>query len=155
MTATERRNDDRAGLPPPAVTAAVLALIAVVLTVWAAVAIGETSARALASYTPVEATVVDEHTVDRLVADRRGNSRESVRIVSVELPGGDRADLRSDDLPVGTTTTIYRSDSGEVFEIPPARPSLLEWALCAGILSAAVVLAVVSLRGVLRLRPSP
>ena len=70
MTTAERRTDDRDGYPPPALTAAVLALIAVVLAVWAVVLIGETSARALASYTPVEATVVDEHTEERLFTDR-------------------------------------------------------------------------------------
>ena len=154
MTTTERRTDDRAGYPPPALTAAVLALIAVVLAVWAVLVLSETSARAFASYTPVEATVVDEHTEERLVADRRGSSLEQIRVVSVELPDGARADLRSDDLAVGAPATVYRSDSGAVFESPPAPPGLLEWFLCAAIVAAAVVLAVVSVRGVLRLRRS-
>ena len=53
MTTAERRTEDRDGYPPPALTAAVLALITVVLAVWAVAVIGETSALALASYTPV------------------------------------------------------------------------------------------------------
>ena len=154
MTTAERRTDDRAGYPPPAVTAAVLALIAVVLGVCAVIALSETSARALASYTPVEATVVDEHTEEALVADRRGSSREAFRVVSVELPGGDRADVRSEELVVGTTATVYRSDSGMVFETPPAPPGLLEWALCAAIVTAAIVLAIAAVRTVLGLRRS-
>ena len=154
MTSTQRRTDDRAGYPPPALTAAVLALITAVLAVCAVVVIGEVSARALASYTPVEATVVDERTEERLVADRRGSSREPVRVVSVELPDGVRADVPSDDLVVGATATVYRSDSGAVFETPPGRPGFLEWALCAAIVAAAIVLAVVSVRSVLRLRTS-
>jgi hypothetical protein len=116
--------------------------------------IGETSSRALASYTPVEATVVDEHTEERLVADRRGSSTVPFRVVSVELPDGARADVLSDDLVVGTTAALYRSDSGAVFETPPARPGVLEWALCAATVTAAVVLAALSVRGVLRLRRS-
>ncbi len=154
MTTAERRTDDRAGYPPPALTAAVLALIAVVLAVWAVLALSETSARALESYTPVGAIVVDEHTETRLVADRRGSSSEPLRVVSVELPDGARADLRSDDLAVGASATVYRSESGAVFESPPARPGLLEWTLCAAIVAAAVVMTVVSVRSVLRLRPS-
>lgn len=154
MTTVRRRTDDRAGYPPPALTAAVLALITVALAVCAVVVIGETSARALASYTPVEATVVDEHTEEALVADRRGSSRVPFRVVSVELPDGIRADVRSDDLEVGATATVYRSDSGAVFETPPARPTLLEWALCAAIVVATVVMAIVTVRCVLRLRPT-
>ncbi|MDQ2661384.1 MAG: hypothetical protein M3Y52_05875 [Actinomycetota bacterium] len=154
MTTTERRNGDRAGYPPPAVTAAVLALIAVVLGVCAAIALSETSARAFASYSPVEATVVDERTEEGLVADRRGNSLEAFRVVRVELPDGALADLRSEDLAVGTTATIYRSNSGAVYETPPGPPGPLEWALCAAIVAAAIVLAVASVRTVLGLRRS-
>jgi hypothetical protein len=154
MATVQRPTDDRAGYPPPALTALVLALFAVALAVCAVAMIGETSARALASYTPVEATVVDEHTEERLVADRRGSSNEPFRVVSVELPDGVRADVRSDDLVVGTTATVYRSDSGAVFETPPARPGLLEWALCAATVATAVALAVLSVRCFLRLRRS-
>lgn len=152
MTAAEPRTDDRAGYPPPALTAAVVALTAVVLAVCAVVAISETSARAFASYEPVEVAVVAEHTEERLVADRRGSIREPVRVVSVELPDGVRADLRSDTLAVGATATVYRTDSGAVFETPPGRPGFLEWSLCAAIVAAAVGLAAVATRGVLRLR---
>lgn len=155
MTFVERRDDARDGYPPPAVTAAVLALIAVALAVWAVAVIGETSARALASYTPVEATVVDERTEMRLVADRRGSSPRPFRVVTVELHDGSHADVRSDDLTVGATATVYRSDSGAVFETPPARPGPLEWILCAAIVAAAVVLAFASARGVLRRPRSP
>jgi hypothetical protein len=152
MTASERRTDDRSGYPPPAVTAVVLALIAVVLGVCAVLALGETSARALASYMPVEATVVDERTEEALVADRRGNARELFRVVTVELSGGARADVRSDALAVGTTATVYISDSGAVFVSTPARPGFLEWALCAAVVAAAIVLAVASVRTALRMR---
>ena len=154
MATVRRSTDDRAGYPPPALTALVLALFAIALAVCAVMVIGETSARALASYTAVEATVVDEHTEDRLVADRRGSSAEPFRVVSVELPDGVRADVRSDDLVVGATASVYRSDSGAVFETQPARPGVLEWALCAATVAAAVVLAVLSVRCVLRLRRS-
>jgi hypothetical protein len=154
MTSPRRRTDHRPGYPPPALTAAVLALITVVLALWAVAVIGETSARALATYTPVEATVVDEHTEMRLVADRRGSRPEPFRVVTVQLADGGRADLRSDDLVVGASATVYRSDSGAVFESPPARPGLLEWSLCAGVVAAAVVMALVSVRVVLRLRPA-
>lgn len=154
MTTARRRTDDRAGYPPPALTAAVLTLITLALAVCAVVVIGEASARALASYAPVEATVVDEHTEERLVADRRGSSRVPFRVVSVELPDGVRADVPSDDLAVGATVTVYRSDSGAVFETPPARPAVLEWALCAAIVAATVLMAIVSVRSVLRLRRS-
>jgi hypothetical protein len=152
MTAAEPRTDRRAGYPPPALTAVVLAIIAVVLGVCAVIAISETSARAFASYTPVEVTVVDEHTEEGLVADRRGSIRVPIRVVSVELPDGARADLRSDTLAVGTTSTVHRSDSGAVVETPPARPGLFEWSLCAAIVVVAAVMAVVATRGVLRLR---
>lgn len=152
--AAERRTDDRAGYPPPALTAAVLACIALALAILAIVAIGATSARALASYAPVEATVVDERTEQAIVADRRGNRVATYRVVSVELADGERADLRSDDLAVGATATVYRSDSGIVFETPPAPPGLLEWALCAATVAAAVLLAIMSVRIVLRLRGS-
>jgi hypothetical protein len=130
----------------------VLALIAVDFAVWAVVVLGENSARALATYMPLEVTVVDEHSEERLVADRRGSSSEPLRVVSVELPDGDRADLRSNDLAVGATATVYRSDSGAVFETPPPPPGPLEWALGAAIMAAAVVLAIVSVRCALRLR---
>ena len=152
MTTAERRTDDRAGYPPPAVTAVVLALIAAVLGVGAIFALGETSARALASYTPVEATVVDARTEEGLVADRRGSTREVFRVVSVELPDGARADLRSEKLVVGTTVTVYRSDSGAVVVTPPARPGFLEWALCAAIVAAAIVLAIAAVRTARRVR---
>ena len=154
MTTARRRTDDRAGYPPPALTAAVLALITGALAVCAVVVIGETTARALASYTPIEATVVEEHTEEALVADRRGSSRVPFRVVSVELPDGIRADVRSDDLDVGATATVYLSDSGAVFETPPARPAFLEWALCAAIVAVTVVMAIVTVRCVLLLRPT-
>ncbi|HEU4758166.1 MAG TPA: hypothetical protein VFS72_15950 [Agromyces sp.] len=150
MNVAERRTDARDGYPPPALTAAVLALIAVVLAVWAVAATAETLARASESYTPVEVTVVDEHTELRLVADRRGSSPEPYRVVTVELPDDARADVRSDDLALGATATLFRSDSGAVFETPPARPGPLEWTLCAAIVAAAIVLAWASVRTVLR-----
>jgi hypothetical protein len=152
MTSAERRTDDRSGYPPPALTAAVLGIIAVILAVWAVAVIGETSARAFASYTTVEATVVDERTEMRLVADRRGSSLEPFRVVTVDLSDGVRADLRSDDLMVGSTATVYRNDAGAVFEIPPAPPGPLEWSLSAAVVAAAVGLAIVSLRVTRRLR---
>ena len=74
--------------------------------------------------------------------------------MTVELPDGARADVRSDDLTIGTTATVYRSDSGAVFETSPTRPGPLEWALCAGMVAAAVLVAFVSVRVVLRLRSS-
>jgi lysozyme family protein len=154
MSTAERRTDDRAGYPPPALTAAVLALIAVVLAAWAVAATAETLARATGSYTPVEATVVDERTEMRLVADRRGSSPQPFRVVTVELPDGVRADVRSDDLALGTTATVYRSDSVAVFETPPARPGPLEWTLCSAMLAASVVLALLSVRCALSLRSS-
>lgn len=154
MTTAEQRTDDRDGYPPPALTAAVLALITVVFAVWAVAVIGETAARALASYTPVEATVVDERTEERLFADRTGPRLERSRIVSLELPDGARSELRSDALAVGTTATVYRSDSGAMFEAPPERPGVLEWILCVAIAAATVALAIVTVRCVLRLRPS-
>ena len=150
MTTAERRDDERDGYPPPALTAAVLALIAVVLAVWAVAVVGETTARALASYAPVEATVVDERLEERLVADRRGSIPRPFRVVIIELPDGTRADLRSDDLTVGASATVYRSDSGAIFETPPARPGPLEWTLCAAMVAAVIVLALASVRGVLR-----
>jgi hypothetical protein len=152
MTSDERRTDDRNGYPPPALTAVVLALIAVILAVWAVAVIGETSTRALATYAPVEATVVDEHTEMRLVADRRGSSPEPFRVVTVEPPDGARADVSSEDLAIGATTTVYRSDAGAVFETPPSRPGLLEWGLCAALVASALVLAVVTVRSARRLR---
>ena len=56
MTTVQRRTEDRAGYPPPALTAVVLALFAIALAVSAVAMIGQTSAGALASYTPVEVT---------------------------------------------------------------------------------------------------
>ena len=153
MTTPERRTE-RDGDPPPGLTAAVLAIIAVTLAVCAVVVIGDTSARARTSYTPFAATVVDERTEQRLVADRRGSSRHPFRVVTVELPDGARADVRSDDLMVGATATVYRSDTGAVFATPPARPGLLEWTICAATVAAAAVLTFISVRAALRLRPS-
>ena len=66
-------------------------------------------------------------------------------------PTGRPNDLAK-SVPVGTTATVYRSDSGAVFETPPARPTMLEWALCAVVVAAAVVLAILAVRGMLRLR---
>ena len=152
MTSAERLTDDRDGYPPPVLTAVVLGLIALILSAWAVAAIGETSARAFASYTTIEAMVVDEHTETRLVADRRGSSPEPFRVVTVELTDGSRADVRSDHLIVGATATVYRNEVGEAFGAPPARPGLLEWSLCAAIVAAAVVLGAVAVRSVLRLR---
>ncbi|MCD2443819.1 hypothetical protein LQ757_16180 [Agromyces sp. SYSU K20354] len=152
MTTANRRTVDRAGYPPPALTAAVLALFAIALAVCAVVVVGDTTARALASYTPVEAIVVDDRTEEALVADRRGSSQVPFRVAIVELPDGVRADVRSDDLVVGAPVTVYRSDSGAVFATPPARPGALEWALGAAIVAAAVVLAIVAVCSVLRLR---
>ena len=94
------------GNPAPALAALGLALVAVVLAVCAVAAIVDTSARALTSYTPVEATVVGEHAEERLVADRRGSRSEPFRVVSVELPDGVRADVRSDDLVVGDRKSV-------------------------------------------------
>jgi hypothetical protein len=142
------------GTPPPALTAVVLALFAVVLAVCAVAVIGETSARAVTSYAPVEATVVGEHGDERMVADRRGSRFETVRVVSVELADGARADLRSDDLEVGATATVYQGDAGEVFEAPPSRPGPLEWALCAAIVAATLLMAALTVRSVLALRHS-
>lgn len=150
----DRLTDDRTGYPPPALTAAVLGIIAVVLAVVAVVMIAETSARAFGSYTPVEAGVVGEHGEQVVVADRRGNRTETVRVVTVELPDGAEADLRSEDLAVGTTATVYVDESGAAFETPPEPPGLLQWMLCAAVVGAAVVLGVLSVRSVLRLRSS-
>ena len=130
-----------------------LALFAVVLAVSAVAVIVDTSARALASYTPIEAKVVGEHTEERLVADRRGSSSEPFRVVSVELPDGVRADVRSDDLVVGATAAVYRSDSGAVFETPPARPGAGVDAV-RGDRGGRGRLAALSVRCVLRLRRS-
>ena len=155
MTTVERRRDDRAGYPPPALTVAVLALITLALAVCTVVVIGDTVGRAFASYTPVEASVVDEHTEQRIVADRRGNNTDVVRIVTVELPEGIRADVPSDDLAVGSDATVYLSGSGAVFASPPPPPSVLEWALCALVLTATIVLGVVTVRAAGRLRRAP
>ena len=154
MTSTERRTDDRDGYPPPIVTAAVLGLIAALLAIWTVAVIGETSGRAFASYTPVDVTVVDERIEEGLVADRRGSTRAPFRVVTVELPDGVRADLRSDDLAVGPTATVYRSDAGAVFEMRPAPPGPLEWGLSAATLAAAVVVTSMAVRSVGRLRSS-
>jgi hypothetical protein len=154
MTTAERRTDDRDGYPPPALTAAVLGLIAVVLAVWAVAAIGQTLDRALTAYTPVEVTVVDERTEERLVADRRGSRLEPFRVVTVELPDRSSADVRSDDLAIGDTATVSRSDAGLLFETAPPRPGPLEWSLCAALVTATVVLAFAAARSALRLRRS-
>ncbi|WP_173922096.1 hypothetical protein [Agromyces sp. Marseille-P2726] len=151
MTA-DHRTREPAGYPPPAVTATVLAIMAAVLGVLAVVAIIQTSARATATYPPVEATVVAEHTEQAMVADRRGNGLESFRVVTVELPDGASADLRSDDLVVGDTATVYGSESGAVFETPPPKPGPFDWALCVAIVAAAGVLTVAAVRSVMRLR---
>lgn len=152
MTSAERRTDDHDGYPPPALTAAVLGLITVILAIWAVAAIGETSTRAFATYAPVEVTVVDERTEMRFFADRLGGRLERFRVVTVELPDGARADVRSEGLIVGEDATVFRSDAGAVFEAAPARPGLLEWALCAAIVAAALALAVVAVRSARRLR---
>jgi hypothetical protein len=152
MTSAERRTDDRDGYPPPALTAVVLGIITVILGIWAVAVIGETSARAFATYAPVEATVVDERTETRFFADRLGGRLESFRVVTVELTDGVRADVRSDDLAVGATATVYRDDAGAVLELPPAPPGPLEWGLAAAIVAAAAVLAVVTVRSARRLR---
>jgi hypothetical protein len=152
MTSAERRTDDRDGYPPPALTAVVLGIITVILGIWAVAVIGETSARAFATYAPVEATVVDERTEMRFIADRLGGGLETFRVVTVELTDEARADVRSDDLAVGATATVYRDDAGDVFEIPPAPPGPLEWGLSAAIVAAAAVLAVVTVRSARRLR---
>ena len=120
-----------------------------------AAVIGDTVGRAFASYTPVEASVVDEHTEQRIVADRRGNNTDVVRIVTVELPEGIRADVPSDDLAVGSDATVYLSGSGAVFASPPPPPGVLEWALCALVLTATIVLGVVTVRAAGRLRRAP
>lgn len=152
MTTADRRTDDRAGYPPPALTAAVLALIAVVLAVWAATVIAETAGRAFTSYTAVEATVVDERVDERLVADRRGSRPAPFRVVTLELADGSRTDVRSDAFVVGAAVTVYRDDTGAVFAAPPARPGVLEWTLCAAVTGAAVLLAIASVRIVRQLR---
>jgi hypothetical protein len=150
----DRRSDDRAGYPPPAVTAAVLAIAAVVFAVVAVVMIVETSSRAFASYTPLQATVVDEHSEQLMVADRRGNRTETVRVVTVELPDGALTDLRSEDLEIGSTATVYLDGSGAAYETPPEPPGVLEWVLCAAAVAASVALAVLAVRSVRRVRAS-
>lgn len=151
---SSRRTDDRDGYPPAALTAVVLALIAVALAAWAIAVVGETSARALASYATVEATVVDERIDERLVADRRGSRPAAFRVVTVELPDGIRADVRSDELSVGDLATVYRNDAGAVFATPPPRPGLLEWTLCAAVTAAAILMGFLAARSVLLLRSS-
>ena len=153
MTA-EPRTDDRTGYPPPAVTAAVLAIAAFVFAVVAVVMIVETSSRAFASYTPMQATVVDEHSEQLMVADRRGNRTETVRVVTVELPDGALTDLRSEDLAVGSTATVYLDGSGAAYETPPEPPGVLEWVLCVAAVGASIVLAVLAVRSVRRVRAS-
>ena len=107
----ERRTEDRTGYPPPALTAVVLGIMAVVLAVVAIVMVAETSTRAFASFTPLRASVVDEHFEAQVVADRRGNRTDRVRVVTVELPDGALAELRSEDLAVGATATVSCSVS--------------------------------------------
>ncbi|MEI5584894.1 MULTISPECIES: hypothetical protein [unclassified Agromyces] len=150
-----RRAVDGDGGPPRALTAAVLALLAVVLAGWAVVVIGETTARALASAEPVRVAVVDERVEERLVADRRGSTRAPFRVVTVELPEGGRAELRSEGLAVGSTVTVYRSDGGALSEFPPARPGLLEWGLSAAVAAAAVVVGIGAVRSASRRRAPP
>jgi hypothetical protein len=152
LTATRQRADQRAGYPPPTLTVAVLALFTLVLAICAVVMITQTTARATAEFTPIEATVVDEHTEELMVADRRGSSNELVRVVTVELPDGVLADVRSGDLAVGDTATVYLGTSGGAFESRPSPPTVLEWALCAAVVAATVVLGVVTFRAARRLR---
>ncbi|MFE6963555.1 hypothetical protein ACFVAJ_00490 [Agromyces sp. NPDC057679] len=151
----EPRTVDRTGYPPPALTVAVLAVIAVALAVLAALALGDTAARASASYTPLEATVVDERIEEQTFAVRTGSRTATFRVVSVELPDGARADVRSDDLAVGASATVYLSATGAVFEHPPEPPGAFEWTLCAAAVAAAVVLAGLAVRSALRLRSRP
>ncbi|WP_430646197.1 hypothetical protein [Agromyces sp. GXS1127] len=151
MTDSPRRTDERTGLPPRRITAAVLAIGAVALAITATVAVDETVSRATTSTSPVAAVVVAEHTEERLVADRRGSRSAPFRYVTVELPDGTTADVRSDDLAVGTEAEVYRSDSGAVFETPPEAPGAIEWAVCAGAVAGAIALGAGSVRAI---RPS-
>ena len=85
MSTVERRADERAGYPPPALTVAVLALLAVVLAVVAVGAIVDTSARVTAAYTAVEVDVVDDRLDDRTTVGRSGSITAPYRVVTVEL----------------------------------------------------------------------
>ncbi|WP_400993489.1 hypothetical protein [Agromyces sp. GXQ0307] len=146
MAEAPRDTAPRAGYPPRRVTAAVLAIGAIALGAIAVVAIGETVSRATMSTSPVEAIVVGERTEDRLVADRRGSRTSPFRYISVELPDGTTADLRSDDLAVGADAEVYRSDSGAVFETPPEAPGPIEWAVCVSAAAGALALGTASVR---------
>ncbi|GAA2039437.1 hypothetical protein GCM10009819_25680 [Agromyces tropicus] len=148
-----RRTEDRAGYPPRRVTAGVLAFGAVALGVAGVAAIGETVSDAVRSTSPVLTTVVGERTEEALVADRRGSRLVPYRVVDVELPDGSTAELRSDDLEVGSEATVYRSDSGAVFETPPEAPGPLEWAVGASALAGSAALAVGAVRAVRPRRP--
>lgn len=152
---TDRRAEDRAGYPPPAVTAAVLAILAVVLGVVAVGAIVDTSARATETVTAVEVTVLHERTEEQTTIGRRGSITAPYRVVAVELPSGGLAELRSDDLEVGSTATVYRTESGRIVEAPPPPPGALEWGLCTAAAAAAVVLAIAAIRAAGRARRKP
>jgi|GEM_PF-3445740 len=146
MDDIRRRADERAGYPPRWLTAVVLALGAVALGLGAVVAIGETVARAITATSPISATVVGEYSEERFVADRRGSRPVPFRYVIVQLPDGGTADVRSDDLVVGSDATVYRSDSGAVFETPPDAPGPIEWAVCASAVAGALALGAGSVR---------
>ncbi|GAA1059768.1 hypothetical protein [Agromyces bracchium] len=146
MADIPRRTDERTGLPPRRVTAAVLAIGAVALAIAGIVALGETVSRAITSTSPVAATVVGEYTEDHLVADRRGSRYAPFRYVIVELPDGTTADVQSDDLAVGADAEVYRSGTGDVFETPPQAPGAIEWAVCASAVAGAIALGAGSVR---------
>ncbi|WP_438856293.1 hypothetical protein [Agromyces sp. M3QZ16-3] len=148
MADIPRRSDERTGVPPRLLTAAVLAIGAVALAIAAIIATGETTSRAITSTSPVAATVVGEYTEERLVADRRGSRFAPFRYVVVELPDGTTADVRSDDLAVGADAALYRSAAGDVFETPPDAPGPLEWAVCASAVAGAMALGAGSVRAV-------
>ncbi|GAA1056464.1 hypothetical protein GCM10017608_31970 [Agromyces luteolus] len=150
MADVRRPTDERAGYPPRRLTAAVLAIGAIALGALGVVAIVETASRAITSTSPVATTVVGEYTEERLVADRRGSRYAPFRYVIVELPDGTAADVRSDDLDVGADATVYRSDSGAVFETPPSAPGPIEWAVCASAVAGALALGVGSVRAMRR-----
>lgn len=146
MADVRRTIAERAGYPPRRVTAAVLAIGAIALGAIAVVAIGEAVSRATMSISPVEAIVVGERTEERLVADRRGSRYAPFRYVSVELPDGTTAEVRSDDLAVGADAEVYRSDAGAVFETPPDAPGPIEWTVCVSAAAAALALGTASVR---------
>ncbi|BDZ53501.1 hypothetical protein [Agromyces marinus] len=152
MADARRRTEDRPGYPPLGLTAAVLALGAILLGSAAVVGIAEVSARASASYEAVVASIVDEGSEQQLVADRRGSRQAQYRVVSVELADGTRAEIRSDDLAVGERATVYRSTGGTIAATIPDPPGPLEWAVCAGAVLGALALAVASVRTILPAR---